>query len=81
MKNMLSAEQKNMMGLAAQEIRSLRQQNSHMATRLQMFDDMMLLLRTEPRGGQMQGRAEDVAWLLEQELKRQEGGTVVSPDI
>jgi hypothetical protein len=54
---------------AANEIQSLRQQNSHMATRLRMFDDIMLLFTSSPNNQGM-AMGEDVVWKIEKYLEK-----------
>lgn len=49
---------------AASEIRQLRQKNGIMAARLDMFDSVMLLFRTEPAFPR-EGMTEDLVWKIE----------------
>lgn len=51
------------------EIYKLRKQNSDMSPRLQMFDDMMLVLRTQPQRTSMVGAEEDIASKISNFLK------------
>ena len=50
------------------EIKQLRHQNSLMAARLQMFDDVMLLFKSVPNYPTM-GYSEDLVWKIERHLK------------
>lgn len=45
---------------ASNEIKSLRERTNYQSARLQMFDDMMLLLRTPPGYGSSQGMSPDL---------------------
>lgn len=56
---------------AIEEIRSLRIQNRQMSLRLQMFDDMMLVLRSNPNYGASQGMGEDIVWKIERFIESQ----------
>lgn len=55
---------------ARQEITQLRQQNNIMGARLEMFDSVMLLFRTEPNFPRM-GMSEDVNYRIEKFLASQ----------
>ncbi len=57
---------------ASKELKTLRQRNNYQSGRLQMFDDMMLLLRTAPGYGTSQGMGEDLVWQIDQHISEQE---------
>lgn len=61
----MNKQQIDLMKQASEEIRSLRNRNQYQSGRLQMFDDMMLLLRTSPGYGSSPGMGEDIAWKLD----------------
>lgn len=58
------------------EILRLRRDNSIYVARLQMFDDMMLLFRTQPSWGSgiLREAGEDVIWRIENLIKNAEAG-------
>lgn len=59
-------ENKNSLLLeAAEEITSLRNKNSLMTARLDMFDQLMQLFHTQPRYAD-RGMGEDVVWKIKQ---------------
>jgi hypothetical protein len=60
--------EQQLLGEAAAEIRSLRSANQLMAARLDMFDSMMLLLRSQPKSQGNCCMGEDVAGMIEQHL-------------
>lgn len=45
----MTSREKELMLCAAEEIGQLKEANTEMGARLQMFDDVMMLLRTEPK--------------------------------
>ncbi len=63
-------DQTSLLQGAINEIRQLRNQNQIMGARLQMFDDMMLLLRTPPN---IPGRgcSPDIIYDLEKQIEYQ----------
>ena len=64
---------------AASEIRVLRNQNQIMAARLEMFDNMMLVLHTEPaRKGQ--GMSPDLAWEIDRFIEKEGQGLKVTKE-
>lgn len=60
-------EQNELLQRAANEIRQLRSQNQLMAARLDMFDSLMLLFRTEPNF-ERNGMGEDIVWQIEKTI-------------
>lgn len=54
---------------ASNEIKSLRKQNELMGARLDMFDSMMLIFRTQPNYGS-QGMSEDLVWKIDKHLEQ-----------
>lgn len=70
--------QKELLEDAAKHILSLRRENSIYSARLQMFDDIMLLFRTQPSWGGMMsnGQGEDIVWRIENFIKKMEAGKV-----
>ena len=50
---------------ASTEIKTLRANNRYQSGRLQMFDDMMLLLRTAPGYGASQGMSPDLVFEID----------------
>ena len=60
----MDKEQIDLLKQASEEIRSLRNRNQYQSGRLQMFDDMMLMLRTTPGYGSSPGQGEDIAWKI-----------------
>jgi len=67
----MEKQDKQLLQEAVGEIKHLRQQNNYMAARLQMFDDMILLLKTEPASfGGLQ--SPDVAYSIENRLAQLE---------
>ncbi len=68
--NKMEAETQNLLQGAANEIRSLRKQNEHLQTRLQIYDDMISVFKGGERGGSM-CMGEDIAWAIDQHLKSQ----------
>lgn len=64
----MEISQKNdLLKAASAEIKDLRRQNDLMKARLNMFDDMMLLIRTSPTYPS-QGYSEDLAWAIDNHL-------------
>jgi hypothetical protein len=61
-------EELDLLKSASNEIKTLRQQNQNMATRLQMFDDMMLVFRST-QNFQSQGMSPDVAWAIDKYVR------------
>ncbi len=70
--NFMNTEELNLLKSASAEIKGLRNRNQLQGIRLQMFDDMMLLLRTTPGYGASQGMGEDVAWQIDMLLIKHE---------
>lgn len=70
----INAMQKELLQDASKEILRLRRDNSIYSARLQMFDDMMLLFRTQPSwgSGMVSGAGEDIAWRIERFIKNME---------
>jgi len=54
---------------AVSETRMLRNENKHMATRLDMFDKMWLLFTSSPNH-QGQGMSPDLTWEIEKHIER-----------
>lgn len=63
---------------ASNEIKSLRRQNELMSARLSMFDDMMLMFRSEPRYSS-QGMSPDLVWAIDKFLNEEK--TLPSPPV
>ncbi len=57
----------DLLNQAAFEIKRLREQNSLMSARLEMFDKCMLLLHTEPKYPN-RGFEEDLVWKIEKQI-------------
>lgn len=57
---------------AAKEIKRLRDANAMQASRLQMFDDMMLLFRTEPPRFGCCNNSNDILFKLNNKIKEEE---------
>lgn len=74
----MNAQQILLLKQSSEEIKSLRNRNQYMSGRLQMFDDMMLLLRTSPGYGGSMGMVEDIAWKLDNEVAAAEEANKVS---
>lgn len=58
----------SLLAQAAAEIRSLRSQNQIMAAKLEVFDGMMMMLKTQPFY-QSVGMSLDLVWQIEKALQ------------
>lgn len=58
-------QQLDLLQRASNEIKSLRERTNYQSVRLQMFDDMMLLLRTPPGYGSSQGMSPDLVYEID----------------
>lgn len=63
----MTKDQQQLLQSAANEIRSLREQNKSMGSRLEVFDNLMLLFKTEPSFPRM-GMGEDLVYKIEKTL-------------
>lgn len=64
----------DLLQIASNEIKQLRNQNNIMRTRLDMFDNCMLLLTANIQSNQ-QGVSPDITWEIDKYI---ESGTIVS---
>jgi hypothetical protein len=63
-------EEQQLLQSASIEIKQLRNENQLMSARLDTFDSIMLLFRTEPNYGN-RGMTEDLVWKIEKYLTRE----------
>lgn len=68
---MKDQQTKRLLQAASEEIKFLRKDNERMNLRLSGFEDALLLLRTPPHYPP-QGMAEDIAHLIDKQLKEME---------
>lgn len=61
-------DQTRLLNEAIEEIQQLRIHNQAMASRLDVFDSMMLLFKTQPDYGN-KGFAEDIVWKLRKNIE------------
>lgn len=66
---------KQLFEMASSEIKVLRSQNQAMASRLEMFDKMMLLFTTLPSYPGYGMSSPDVVYELDKAIKKEEGST------
>jgi len=58
---------------AAREIEQLRNQNRIMSARLDMFDNIQVMLRTDYQSGRSMGMVPDIVWEINRHLENMAG--------
>lgn len=62
----------NTLKVASSEIKALRQRAQITESRLQIYDDMMLIFKTQLSSGLLRGASEDVVWEIDRIVREAE---------
>lgn len=62
----------NTLKVASSEIKALRQRAQIAESRLQIYDDMMLIFKTQPSSGLLRSASEDVVWEIDRIVREAE---------
>lgn len=62
----------NTLKVASSEIKALRQRAQITESRLQIYDDMMLIFKTQLSSGLLRGASEDIVWEIDRIVREAE---------